>query len=131
MSDNVTNFFGASRELVREFDICVKLSAKEISNNYVVRGFGWKFIPPSAPHIGGLWEAGVKSFNAHFKRLIGQQKYNFEEFTTILVRIESVLNSRPISPLSEDPVEFEALNPAHFLKGVSLLFAPKLPFDNI
>lgn len=43
--------------------------------------------------VGWFMEAGVKSFNAHFKRLIGQQKYNFEEFTTILVRIESVLNS--------------------------------------
>lgn len=34
---------------------------------------------------------------------------------SVLVRIETTLNSRPISPLSSDPSDFTALMPGHFL----------------
>jgi len=44
----------------------------------------WKFIPPSAPHMGGLWEAGVKSCKFHLKRVIGESRLTFEELTTVL-----------------------------------------------
>lgn len=131
MSDNGTNFVGASRIFLKEYMSFLKLSAKEATEKYAVQGFEWKFIPPSAPHMGGLWEAGVKSFKIHFKKIVGGQKFNFEEFCTVLVRIESVLNSRPISPLSEDPDDLQALTPGHFLRGGPLLFAPELPADNL
>lgn len=31
----------------------------------------WEFIPAYAPHMGGLWETGVKSCKYHLKRVIG------------------------------------------------------------
>lgn len=37
--------------------------------------------------------------------------------STILVRIEACLNSRPITPLSNDPSDLSALTPGHFLIG--------------
>ncbi|XP_061393519.1 uncharacterized protein LOC133335406 [Musca vetustissima] len=131
MSDNGTNFVGANRILMAEYQEFIKKSSKEISEKYVINGFEWKFIPPSAPHMGGLWEAGVKCFKAHFKKVMKDRKFNFEEFSTILVRIESVLNSRPLTPLSEDPEDLEALTPAHFLRGGSLIFAPEMPLDDL
>ncbi|GFY25290.1 integrase catalytic domain-containing protein [Trichonephila clavipes] len=38
-----------------------------------------------------------------------------EEFLTIITQIEGILNSRPITPLSEDIDDFEILTPGHFL----------------
>lgn len=71
--------------------------------------------------MGGLWEAGVKSFKTHFRKFAGSYKFTFEEFSTLLSRIESCLNSRPLSPISSDPTDFAALTPGHFLIGTPIL----------
>ena len=71
--------------------------------------------------MGGLWEAGVKSLKSHLKKVCQIQKFTFEELFTLLTRTESCLNSRPLSPLSEDPRNIEPLTPGHFLIGTPLL----------
>ncbi|GFV23771.1 integrase catalytic domain-containing protein [Trichonephila clavipes] len=74
-------------------------------------------MPPRAPNFGGLWEAGVKSFKFYLKRAVGNLKLTLEEFLTIITQIEGILNSRPITPLSEDIDDLEVLTPGHFLIG--------------
>nr|CAI5870487.1 unnamed protein product [Callosobruchus analis] len=44
----------------------------------------------------------------------------YECFYTVLSQIESILNSRPLCPLSDDPNDFEALTPGYFLFGTRL-----------
>lgn len=83
----------------------------------------WKFITPSAPHQGGLWEAAVKQMKTHFKRIIGPDRYTFEIVATLLADIEACMNSRPICAMSDDPNDLNALTPAHFIIGEPL----KLP----
>ncbi|GFX24270.1 uncharacterized protein TNCV_1366491 [Trichonephila clavipes] len=91
----------------------------------------WNFNPPSAPHFGGLWEAGVKSLKYHLKSVIGNSILSHEEFLTLVVQIEAVLNSRPICPLSNDPNDVETLTPAHFLVGSSLVAVPDPDYTEI
>ncbi|GFT58066.1 integrase catalytic domain-containing protein [Trichonephila clavipes] len=40
-----------------------------------------------------------------------------EEFLTIITQIEGILNSKPITPLSEAIDDLEVLTPGHFLIG--------------
>lgn len=43
---------------------------------------------------------------------------------TVLCEIEAILNSRPITPLSEDPNDLAYLSPGHFLVGSELNSCP-------
>jgi len=53
------------------------------------------------------------------------QIYTLKELTTLVVRIEGVLNSRPLQPLSSDPNDLEAPTPGYFLIGQPLLAIPE------
>ncbi|XP_064214925.1 uncharacterized protein LOC135267108 [Tribolium castaneum] len=99
-----TNFVGGYRELNRHM--------KSAAERERLR---WHFNPPSAPHFGGIWEAGIKSVKTHLHRLIGEQILTFEELYTVLTQIESVLNSRLLCPVSADPNDLSVLTPGHFL----------------
>lgn len=115
-SDCGTNFVGAARLLnpVQELTQSQSFQTK-IQRHCASVQIKWCFNPPSSPHFGGLWEANVKSTKALILRSIGTHKLTAEEFTTLLTQIEATLNSRPLCPLSNDPFNYEALTPGHFL----------------
>ncbi|GFY15483.1 uncharacterized protein TNCV_1572941 [Trichonephila clavipes] len=115
-SDNAKNFVGANREIKRLHNL-LKFPEEKFSSYLSSEGISWNFMPPRAPNFGGLWEAGVKSFKFYLKRAVGNPKMTLEEFLTIITQIEGILNSRPITPLSEDIDDLEVLTPGHFLIG--------------
>ncbi|XP_075157594.1 uncharacterized protein LOC142230857 [Haematobia irritans] len=115
-SDNGTTFVGASKVLSKQFHTSTH---EAVTAKYAHHNLTWHFIPPGAPHMGGLWEAGVKSFKLHFKKVAGNFKHTFEEFQTLLYRIEAC--SRPLSPISPDPSYLVALTLGHFLIGSPIL----------
>ncbi|GFX84848.1 uncharacterized protein TNCV_4996801 [Trichonephila clavipes] len=114
-SDNAKNV-GANREFKRLHNL-LKFPEEKLSSYLSSEGISWNFMPPRAPNFGGLWEAGVKSFKFYLKRAVGNLKMTLEEFLTIITQIEGILNSRPITPLSEDIDDLEVLTPGHFLIG--------------
>ncbi|XP_068149481.1 uncharacterized protein [Drosophila tropicalis] len=123
-SDCGTNFIGANKKLqVDKLAYCSYIT-KHIAPTLLRKGINWHFNPPSAPHFGGLWEAGVKSMKYHLKRTLGEQVLTFEEMATVLAQIESCLNSRPLCPLSNDPDDLMVLTPGHFLMGEAPLAPP-------
>ncbi|XP_055910886.1 uncharacterized protein LOC129945251 [Eupeodes corollae] len=122
-SDHGTNFVGASKVLLSDFHKSLVHSPTAAAHNF--SKVKWNFIPPGSPHMGGLWEAGVKSFKRHFRKLAGNEKFTFEEFTTLLARIECTLNSRPLSPMSENVSDIVPLTPGHFLTGGMLIGLPE------
>ncbi|XP_071650768.1 uncharacterized protein [Temnothorax longispinosus] len=124
MSDNGTNFRGAAKELRAMFKTTSSFyhaSAADLANH----GTEWSFIPPGAPHFGGLWEAGVKSVKYHLRRVLGEHKLTFEEMATLLSQVKACLNSRPLYALSNDPSDLSALTPGHLLVGEPLVNIPE------
>lgn len=113
-SDNGTNFVGAKNELNQAYEIWTNEGIQHFVHEQHTE---WHFIKPNAPHEGGIWEAAVKSMKFHMKRVMGQQRYSLQSLNTLLAGIEACLNSRPLCALSDDPSDFDALTPAHFLIG--------------
>ncbi|GFW14063.1 integrase catalytic domain-containing protein [Trichonephila clavipes] len=113
-TDNATNFVEAN-SILKEFHKLINFPDENLAKYFMSENIDWKFIPPKSPHFGGLWEAGVKSVKHHLKRAIGNLHFTFEEFETIMIQVEGILNSRPLTPLSSDADNFDVLTPGHFL----------------
>lgn len=125
-SDNATNFVGANKKLSELTAMWNSKEHKEkVQSFFNELSITWHFIPPRAPHFGGLWEAAVKSVKHHLNRTVAATRLTYDEMYTVLVQIEACLNSRPLVPLSNDPNDLAILTPAHFLIGSSLVALPQ------
>lgn len=122
-SDNGKNFIGAARSL-SDLKIFFDNSKDEIVRSCVNLNINWHFIPPTSPHFGGLWESAIKSVKKHLLTIVGESRLTYEDFQTILVQVEGILNSRPLFPCSSDPNDPMPLTPAHFLIGKPLVMLP-------
>lgn len=122
--DNGTNFVGAKNYLQSVYEFLNKHS-NEISNHLLKLKIDWRFIPPAAPHQGGLWESAVKSTKTHLQRTVGEIILTLEEFSTLVTQIEGILNSRPICSSNSDEIDF--LSPAHILIGRHMKQLPEIP----
>lgn len=125
-SDCGTNFKGAEAILDKELRKAIKESTNEAAKELIQQhSITWHFNPPSAPHFGGIWEAGVKSVKFHLRRVIGKSVFTFEEYSTLLSQVEACLNSRPLCPISNSIEDLEVLTPGHFLIGQPLNALPE------
>jgi hypothetical protein len=131
-SDNATNFVGANKQLKEFYQFLTSDELQQEIHNYSSRNLiQWNFIPPRAPNFGGLWEAAVKSTKFHLIRILGSALLTYDEMNTCLSQIESILNSRPLTPLSTDPNDLQPLTPSHFLIGEPLTSFPQENLTNL
>ena len=131
-SNNGTNFLEANKELLI---LKTLFDSQEFSNNVINalanQQITWHFITPRSPHMEGLWESAVKSTKYHLKRVIGATLLNYDDMNSVLTMIEACLNSRPLSPLSNDPSDLEPLTPGYFLIGEALNTPPEPDITHI
>ncbi|XP_055589191.1 uncharacterized protein LOC129741476 [Uranotaenia lowii] len=128
-SDNGRNFLGADNELRRLVNSSSHQQA--VNQECLAHGIRWHFNPPKASHFGGLWEAAIFSAQKHFIRVIGNHTLAYDDMVTLLCQIECCLNSRPITPLSDESSDLEPLTPGHFLIGSQLKAVPDNDLSDI
>ena len=111
-SDNGTNFHGGERELRSALS---EWNQQKINAFTSQREIKWIFNPPTASHMGGVWERIVQSVKRILKALLREQLVNDESLLTLMAETESVINSRPLTPNPDDPIDAEPLTPSHLL----------------
>ncbi|XP_041978615.1 uncharacterized protein LOC121732727 [Aricia agestis] len=122
-SDNGTNFHGADAELRRA-------AIEAMSQEADVRAIKWRFIPPGAPFMGGAWERLVKSVKIALSAVLHERHPSEEVLSTLLAEAEYTVNSRPLTHVSVQPEDDEALTPNHFLLGGSARVPTPGKFDD-
>ena len=111
-SDNGTNFRGAELDVVNALKVW---DQEKIQLKLTRRGIEWKFNPPAASHQGGVWERLIRSIRRILHSMVGERLVDEETLRTFLIEVEKILNDRPITPVSDDPKDLEALTPNHIL----------------
>ncbi|KAJ3649851.1 hypothetical protein Zmor_021569 [Zophobas morio] len=105
-----------------------RASNTNLLNDLTTNHINFHFIPPSAPHMGTIGEAMVKSAKSQLKRVTGIFLFNLQEMQTLQIQVETCLNSYPLTAMSKDPNDLTPLIPGHFLVGTPLTVIPE---DNV
>lgn len=87
-SDNAKTFKAISKEIQKI------VHSPRVLNYLTNHCVAWKFIVEWAPWWGGFWECMVCSVKQCLRKYIGRSSLNRNELNTLLIEVESVLNSR-------------------------------------
>ena len=74
-----------------------------------------KFNPPAAPHFTGAWERWDKYCKQAMFTIFEGRSLSGEILNNTMGLVEQTLNARPLTPVSDDPNDLEAVTPIHFL----------------
>ena len=66
----------------------------------------WKFNPPAAPHVGGIWERLVQIFKLSLYKVIESRTLTDEILCTLTCEIETNMNSRPLTNVPSDMIHY-------------------------
>ena len=111
-SDNGTNLIRAERELRESIH---DLDNLKIHSTLLKKGITWKFNPPAGSHHGGVWERQIRTVRRILGALVLEQTLDEEGLTTLLCEVEAIINDRPITKATNDPLDLEPLTPNHLL----------------
>ena len=127
-SDNGTQFKLALKVLNQAEKLEIK---PEIGNAFpkiepMVR---WVFIPQLSPWMGGVFERMVGLVKSTLRKALGRSVLTFDQLQTVLVESENIVNSRPLTHVSENvsDIEVKVLTPQNFLSCGHAENLPILP----
>lgn len=112
LSDNGSNFVGAKKE-IRE--LVGELDHDQVQHMTSNEGVHWYWNPPSAPHFGGVFEAMIKSSKRAIYAILKDADITDEELQTMFIGVESLMNSRLLTALSDNPNDEPVLTLNHLL----------------
>ena len=119
ISDNAKTFKSASTEVKRLMRLL------RLKKQIIAKGVKWKFITALAPWQGGMWERLIRSMKYCLIKVIGRSLLTFVELNTLLVEVECIINSRPLTYIydDQDGVSYP-LTPSQLINGRNLSLLP-------
>ncbi|XP_071043834.1 uncharacterized protein [Parasteatoda tepidariorum] len=127
-SDNAKTFKRAKIEINLQWKF---LKDKEIQNYFATKNIEWNFIIKRAAWWGGFWERLIKSTKICLWKILGRIFLTFPELETIVIEVEAIINSRPLTFVYSDIEEPEPLTPGNFLIGRRLVALPQLRLNQL
>lgn len=127
-SDQATNFHGADNVMQAQWETI----RKDCTQHLAIQHIKWDYTPAGSPNFGGLWEANIRIMKSFLKRMAEPIKLTYEDMTTVLCRIEGIMNSRPMTVSPTNPDDDPALTPFHLLtlRGMKLSPLETLPIPD-
>ncbi len=108
--DHYTNFKG-------EVGNCIKHSRPWSLPSEAAEQIRFLFNPFNAPDFGGSWEREVRSVKTALRTTLGAQTVSEEVLRTMLIEVESILNSRPLGCVSTDIADPGSCHTQLFVDG--------------
>ena len=100
-TDNATNFVGSEKVLNHCWN------KPQLRAYLRPRNIEWSFNCPIANHTGGTWERMIRS---------PKKTLTDDELHTLLLEVESIVNSRPVTDVPLEANESTPLTPNHLLR---------------
>ena len=95
----------------------MKIEARKAKEFSADKGTTWNFNPSASPHMGGVWERGIKTVKYVLYSMIKGTALTISQLCTIFTEIEAIVNNRSLTHVSDSPDDFEALTSNLFLLG--------------
>ena len=111
ISDNASTFLSANNELKELFQ------SHALKESLAREGIEWLFIPKKAPWYSRFWECLIGLTKSTIKKVLGRAAVNLCTLQTIVLEVEAILNDCPLTYVSLDIKDEEALTPTHLLYG--------------
>ena len=122
---------GVPKTITSDNQSSFKKAAKIISDLKIqeyckTRSIQWMNITERSPFRGGFYERLVASVKKPLKIVLGRALLKFDELYTVLTDIENAVNMRPLTFMSSNPKDAEAITPSHLALGRPLGVLPEM-----
>ena len=110
-SDNGATFKAAAHVLPS------LLQSSGLHSFFRKKSLSWEFIPPYSPSQGGAWESMIKVFKRTLTNTIHitHRKPTLVELQTFVSNATRIVNDRPLTSQSDDPLDHNAISPSSIL----------------
>lgn len=127
-SDCGTNFVGSVKDLNGNV---ISSESRPIKDYLLDNRINWIFNPPHSSHMGGVWERMIGVARWILDSLLLDVKHlTHEVLITFMAEVVSIMNSRPLIPVSSDPDHPMPLTPATLLTMKSTQTVQCFQFDS-
>ena len=125
-SDNGGNFVGAEEEMKKALLEMDQSRIREYLLENSCDWIEWKKNPPESSHMGGVWERQIRTVRNVLASLLKDipGRLDDESLTTLLVEVESIVNSRPLAVDNLNDCTVDPLTPNHLLTMKSKVVLP-------